>query len=197
MAGVRGDFTRLHVLTEQLKFLSTPKGKEGLVRVVSEAAMKLQDDGFRKSVDPYGNPWKPLTSRTGKPLLDTGAHLRNSLAPRIVSNGFEISTAFVGAAVHQYGATIRPVRAKALAFKVKNGKAPNWRGLKAAARRSGSAQTLRAVEASQAAHGMRFAQSVTIPARPYLPYHGNLGPIWTKGFDRAASSYIRSTVGAA
>lgn len=38
--------------------------------------------GFRTSRDPWGNAWKKLVVRKGKPLLHTG-QLRGSISPRI------------------------------------------------------------------------------------------------------------------
>lgn len=38
--------------------------------------------GFRSSTDPWGNPWRPLVVRKGKPLVDTG-QMRSSIAARV------------------------------------------------------------------------------------------------------------------
>jgi phage gpG-like protein len=171
--GVRGDFSGLDDLRARLSELASGAARKGMVRVLAEEAVKQLDDEFRQSRDPYGRPWAPLTSRVGKPLLDTGTHLRSGLAPKLSASGFTISTPFKGAAVHQYGAVIRPVKAKALAFRV--------RGVPTASRKRGKAGTV-------------FAQQVTIPRRQYMP-EGDIGPIWGGAFERAADSFLRRHMG--
>jgi phage gpG-like protein len=69
-------------------------------------AQKLVSNGFRKSVDPYGNAWAPLKHRRGQPLLDTG-RLRASFAARVLPDGIVVGTNVEYAAVHQTGATIK------------------------------------------------------------------------------------------
>lgn len=63
--------------------------------------------GFQNSTDPYGRPWKPLKSRTGKPLSDSGL-LENSFSYKVEGNSVVVGTNRTYAPVHQYGATIRP-----------------------------------------------------------------------------------------
>src|SRR5207249_12102559 len=71
--------------------------------------------GFRESRDPYGVPWAPLKLRIGgKPLLHRG-RLRSSITKSdVTASGFRLGSNLIYARVHQYGATIRPKRAKAL-----------------------------------------------------------------------------------
>jgi phage gpG-like protein len=80
--------------------------------------------GFRASRSPKGVPWAPLTSRIGQPLMDKRRLLR-SILPK-AGNGFvEVGTnlkvpgggASLGA-VHQFGAEIKPKKAKFLAFRI-------------------------------------------------------------------------------
>ncbi len=73
--------------------------------------------GFHRSQDPYGNAWHGLAVRQGKPLVDKG-HLRNSITYRVVGNSVEIGTNRPFAAVHQFGATIRPKPGGVLRFYV-------------------------------------------------------------------------------
>lgn len=96
---------------------------------------------FRDSRSPYGQAWAPLKFRSGKPLLDTG-RLRNSITHRASRSSVEIGTNFPYAPTHQYGATIRPRRARFLVFKPPGFKRPI------------------------------FAKQVTIPARKFLPTDG-------------------------
>jgi len=80
--------------------------------------------GFAQGRSPKGAPWAPLKSRLGQPLLDKG-RLRRSISSR-AGNGFvEVGTnlrvgngsASLGA-VHQFGATVTPKKAKLLAFRI-------------------------------------------------------------------------------
>jgi phage gpG-like protein len=78
----------------------------------------LLDLQFRESRDPYGNPWTPLASRRGQPLRDTGQHLQNTINYQVMGNNLGVGIGFRYAATHQFGAAIRPVRAKKLRFKI-------------------------------------------------------------------------------
>jgi phage gpG-like protein len=172
MSGIRGDFERLKELELQLKRLASGEARRELWGVAAEAAVKALDDSFARGHDPYGKSWAPLTSRAGKPLLDTGSHLRSTLAPKVTPGGFVISTAFPGAPVHQYGAVIR-AKGKALAFRA-GGVRPRGHGRG----RTG---------------GQVFARSVTIPRRQFMP-EGELGPFWTKAITAAAEAYMRDAM---
>lgn len=173
MSGISGDFAGLKELRDHLARLASPGGRAEVVRVVAEAAAKQVDDEFRKSRDPYGKAWAPLTSRAGQPLRDTGTHLQNTLAPQVTSSGFTITTAFVGAAVHQYGATIVPKAAHALRFRA-GGTRPRGFGRG----RTG---------------GWVFARKVTIPKRQFMP-EGDLGPIWGPALEKAADQAVRDAM---
>lgn len=65
--------------------------------------------GFQRSVDPYGNPWAPITHRQGQPLLDTG-RLRNSVKHNVRGTNLELASNLVYADNHQYGITVRQRR---------------------------------------------------------------------------------------
>lgn len=171
--GVTGDFKGLEDLRRKMAAIADGHLRRNVNKVCAEAAVKLLDDEFRSSTDPYGNPWAPLSSRSGKPLMDTGTHLRNGLAAQATDSGFTVSTAFKGAAVHQYGAVIVPKNAKALAFKV--------RGAPMKSSRRGKAS-------------MVFAKKITIPRRQYMP-EGELGPKWEKGLGAAADDAMRDLMG--
>lgn len=164
-----GDFRSLRVLCEQLAELATPSVRAELSRDLGEEAMKLLDDEFRDSRDPYGSAWKPISSRSGQPLRDTATHLQNSLHYQADEHGFAISTAWEGAAVHQYGATIVPKNGKALVFRV--------RGAPTASNARGKPSDL------------IFARKVTIPARQYIP-EDEIGPIWGPALERSADEFM-------
>lgn len=74
---------------------------------------------FRIGVDPWGSPWAALKMRKGQPLVDT-ARLFRSVVARPDNDGVTIGTNVKYARVHQYGATIVPVKAKRLVFQGPN-----------------------------------------------------------------------------
>lgn len=63
--------------------------------------------GFKNGVSPYGQQWAPLKIRQGQPLRDTG-RLRASIGQSADRTGVTVGTNVSYAAVHQFGATIRP-----------------------------------------------------------------------------------------
>lgn len=119
---------------------------------VGEYALVKVDDAFRTETDPYGNSFKPLNPEYREYKLvklkgiDKTLQLKGNLRSRFIyvvsDDGVEVGTNVIYAAVHQFGATIKPKGGKALVFKVGN--------------------PPRVVK----------AQSVTIPARPVLPTNG-------------------------
>lgn len=161
MAGVSGNFTGLARLIGQVSAVTTPQWRTGLLHGMGVAAMKQLMDQFRDSRDPYGNPWKPLVLRKGKPLLDTG-RMRASVTVVPKENGFELVIGASYAPVHQYGkANIRPVHARMLAWKMR-----------------GSSKKF-------------FAKSVSIPQRMMIPPTDNIGPRWDKAIRAEADLRIR------
>jgi len=118
MAGVSGDFTGLARLINRVNLVATPQWQASLCQGMGAAALKQLMDQFRDSRDPYGNAWKPLRLRAGKPLLRTG-RMRASATVVPRPDGFELVIGAQYAPVHQYGkANIRPVRARNLSWKV-------------------------------------------------------------------------------
>lgn len=111
--------------------------------------------GFKTSTGPNGEKWAPLKFRDGQPLRDTGL-LQNSFFTFFGPDYVDIGTNRVGARVHQFGAVIRPVKAKMLRFFAKGSSIPIFR------------------------------KSVKIPARPFFPLDrgGNLmlPAAWEKSF---------------
>jgi phage virion morphogenesis protein len=93
---------------------------------------------FEKGATPDGNPWPPslrALATGGKTLIDS-ARLFGSMTHEASDSGVAVGTNAIYAAIHQFGGTIRPKNAEALAFQV-------------------GGQSV-------------FAQSVTLPARPFL-----------------------------
>lgn len=78
--------------------------------------------GFKLGIDPWGSPWLALKLRKGQPLRDTGI-LQRSIVSRADADGVTVGTKQMPrAAVHQYGATIVPKKAKRLVFPGPGGK---------------------------------------------------------------------------
>ena len=82
-------------MTNMLKDCSKSMGEEALHQLAEE---------FRHSVDPFGNPWKPIVWRKGQPLVNNGI-LRNSWGlTNVKPEGFDLYTNVGYAGVHQNGA---------------------------------------------------------------------------------------------
>ncbi len=174
---LRGDFKGLDELKARLAHLATPTFRRNMSRVLAQEAYRLIEKGFQAKRDPYGRAWPDLTSRTGMPLQKDG-HLLSGLAPKADEHGFTVTSVHPGAAVHQYGAVIRPKNGKALAFNVET-------GMRVFSKVGG-----KPLKKPVATTGRVFAQKVTIPARPYMP-EGELPPSWQNGLGEAADEALR------
>lgn len=100
---------------------------------------------FETGIAPDGRAWKPSLRATlegGQTLVKDG-HLRDSITYLASNDRVEVGSNKIYAAVHQLGATIRPVQANALHFQLPGGL------------------------------GFVTAQQVIIPARPYLGISGS------------------------
>jgi phage gpG-like protein len=84
------------------------------------ALASLVQQGFIAGHSPYGVQWASLKLRQGQPLRDKGS-LMNSITWNPHSNSVDVGPGFgpssKGAAVQQFGATIKPVHGAALRFK--------------------------------------------------------------------------------
>lgn len=117
MAGVSGDFAALRRMVKGLNALAKPATRKELNLQLAEEARFHVMECFTRERAPNGRRWKPLQSRAGRALRDTG-RLFNSITRTASSRGFRVFTTVKYAATHNYGAVIRPVRAKRLAFVV-------------------------------------------------------------------------------
>lgn len=115
---LRGDFQKMERVIATVEKVAQGRFAESARRQAGEAALTELRKGFRASRDPYGHTWKELAIRSGKPLRDTG-RLANSFSLQITKDGFVIGTPIAYAHVHQFGATIVPVNAPALRFRVR------------------------------------------------------------------------------
>lgn len=115
-----------------------------VMRAIGVALVEEVHTRFERAVDPQGNPWKPLlpdyaAMKRGPGILRESAMrggLMGSITFKANHESVEVGTNKIYAAVHQFGATIRPVHAPFLVFRL--------------------------------ASGVVHADSVTIPARPFL-----------------------------
>lgn len=75
---------------------------------------------FRGAVSPHGVPWKPVSSRLGQTLVDTG-RLRRSITFRASPKDVVVGTNVKYAPIHQFGGTIVPKNKPYLVFKTSSG----------------------------------------------------------------------------
>lgn len=162
---MRGDFAKLARLQAKVQTLGTDDLRVRLANVMGAAALTQVQLGFRESRNPYGVAWEPLKIRAGgKPLLDTG-RLRSSFSYKAYRTGFSIGTNFIGAPVHQYGATIVPKRGKFLKYKGKiHGR-------------------------TRKTTGWIYSKRSVIPQRQMVP-EGHYGPIWSKALRDTAGRFL-------
>jgi hypothetical protein len=180
--------TKLETLAKRIAKLADPGDRASFHAIASTAfaaeSLKLIDDGFYKSRDPYGKPWTPLTSRQGKPLTDTG-RMAAAFNARVTPTGYVINVLVRNndpkydaniVATHQYGATIRPKYAKALRFAV--------RGPSTKSNKRGKQSWV-------------VTKKVVIPRRTMVPepQFGGWGPIWTKALNVEADGIMRDFMG--
>lgn len=170
---------RAQVLADQFRSLAGPD-RVVLQKRLGQDAIREAQEGVRKSRDPYGNTWAPLTSRTGQPLRRTGNNIQRSwTAGGETPDSFRFGSRFRYLATHQYGAVIRPVRAKALRFGVEG--------------QAIYASTSRGIRQVGAESRFVYARKVTIPRRQLVPEQstGGIGPKWMKSFAAVVNRYVR------
>lgn len=121
------------------------------LRSIGAAIVKNTQLRFEAETGPKGVPWKKsrrAASQGGKTLQDS-RRLYASLTSRVVGAGtLEVGTNVAYAAVHQFGATIRPKTS---------------RGTRASG-------TTKRLKFRIPGGGFRTVASVTIPARPFLGF---------------------------
>lgn len=167
---------KLSELRAQVRNAAGVFSGETLAKLIAAEALTQTRLGFREARDPYGRPWAPLKFRQGTPLRDTG-RMANAfttiVSGPVVTIGVNVQAKNGKSivAVHQYGATILPVNAKALRFR-------------GAERARGKKTTY---------GSWIFAKKVTIPARPMIPDTARgLPTSWERAFDAVAARYTKS-----
>jgi phage gpG-like protein len=173
--GVRGDFSGLTDLRRRIAAFEDGRVMRRISKACAEEARTQVSESFERGVDPYDNPWAPLTSRTGEPLRDTGRFM-NSFTATSERDFFTVSTNFVGAAVHQYGATIKPKIADALFFEVEGG----FRIAGARGKR---------LKKPRAFISWIMTKKVTIPRRQYIP-EGRESSRWSHAIEAAVDLVV-------
>lgn len=184
MAGVKGDFGKLRKLRDNLKAV----GAEGLLErrvsnVMAVEAVKLIADGFRKEQDPYGEPWAPLKSRTGRILRRSGRMAASANAHARPGGGV-IGQISVGYAIfHQRGAH-HAARSDARMRTL-------WRGTR-------SGRFLRQRKGGELGVVYRFRRTTRewdLPRRMMVPERSRgLGPIWGAAFARVLPKVVRDLI---
>ena len=114
-----------------------------LLRPIGVVLIRGTRDRMRREVDPEGHPWEPLqpwyaAEKRGSRMLMESGRLRGSITTAFDADTLAIGSKLPYSAVHQFGATIRPVHGPLLVFRTANGDA--WGA----------------------------AEEVFVPARPYL-----------------------------
>ena len=87
------------------------------LKPIGGALLECVTEGFEDEKDPYGRKWKKPVARDGQALSDTG-RLKNSWRSAVTGSGVKLINAAKYASIHQTGGVIRPVRKKALQFKL-------------------------------------------------------------------------------
>lgn len=99
-----------------MNFLASVADPRPLLEGIGDALLLNIDRRFEEGRGPDGVPWAP-THRGGQILVDS-ARLRNSMDKDVSVNAVSVGTNVIYAATHQRGATIKPKRARFLAFQI-------------------------------------------------------------------------------
>lgn len=99
-----------------MNFLANLSDTRPLLEDIGDVLLLNIDRRFEEGRGPDGTPWKK-TARGGQTLVDT-ARLRNSFDKRVEAQSVSAGTNVIYAPTHQHGATIKPKRAKVLAFTI-------------------------------------------------------------------------------
>lgn len=96
---------------------------ERLMAVLGERLVDSTRRRFETNVAPDGSAWAPLNPayaaiRRPGPLLVQSGDLRGSVHFEVAGRTVRIGSSMIYAAVHQFGAVIKPVRARALVFQL-------------------------------------------------------------------------------
>ena len=126
--------------------------RTGWVRAIGAGLVEVTQARFESESEPLGGKWQALNPayamiKRGPGILRASLVLQRYITFATAGNQVTVGSNRIYAAVHQFGATIRPKNARALVFR-----------LGRAGPRGGKSS------------GLVHAKSVTIPARPYLGF---------------------------
>jgi phage virion morphogenesis protein len=115
---VKNDLPKLQPLFKQLAELGAKP--QPLLQKIAFYGENSTRERFDTQTDPSGNKWvESLRARiTGGKTLTKDGHLGDSITSAADDKQAEWGTNRIYAAVHQFGATIKPKNAKALRFQV-------------------------------------------------------------------------------
>mgnify|MGYP000005465406 FL=1 len=99
-----------------MNFLATLSDTRPLLEDIGDVLLLNIDRRFDDGKGPDGTPWQKA-NRGGQTLVDT-ARLRNSFDKRVSDRTVSAGTNVIYARIHQFGGTIKPKRAKVLAFNI-------------------------------------------------------------------------------
>jgi phage gpG-like protein len=143
---------------------------------IEVAAVSGVRDGMNRSISPDGTPYLPLKQTRpqggNKPLLNTGVLLASTSA-EVAGDVLTLRANAPGARLHQYGGTVRPVRAKALTIPltkeaVRVGSPRNFPRRLFPFRGFLAERTMGGGNRPKLTLHYQFRRFVNIPARPYL-----------------------------
>jgi len=117
-ASIKVDITKLGRLSQRVqKFLNDATDKDVMLDAIGVALVSNVQTRFEQGRGPDGQPWAPV-KRGGSPLVDSGL-MRDSMTYDVNGSTVRVGTNRIQAKTHQFGATIKPKKAKVLAFTVK------------------------------------------------------------------------------
>jgi phage gpG-like protein len=165
----------------------------GLIKRIEDPSQALTDIGallvsnmrgvFDSRGNSIGHHWPPPRHRVGEPLKEYG-RLRDSITPRVEANAVIVGTNYAPtgapsgatiAMVHQFGATIRPRKAKALALPLTaaaklSGGPRRYPGKLSLRWKSGARAGVLVDDSGVAQFALK--KEVVIPPRPFFPLDG-------------------------
>lgn len=101
---------------ERIESKVNDSGFRGLYNAVGSSIANEVRKCFKSGVSPWGDKWDPV-ARGGQPLRLTG-RLNRSIQVNATTRYAVVSTNVKYSKVHQFGATIVPIRKKILAFEI-------------------------------------------------------------------------------
>lgn len=184
MAGIAKqiDISALPQWLEHAERLLTNMTFEPAMKACQIIVVSATTKNFQTGVGPNGQSWPPPKMRAGKPLYDTGVLMASVTASGAGHTGGTTDTTLTWgtnleyAQIHQYGGTIVPVNAKALAVP-----------LTSEAKRSGGPRRMGdlhmvwpngkpsgTLRDSSGKAQFALVKSITIPARPFLGWNEDM-----------------------